>query len=130
MVLPPGALDADWDWGFVAFIAFPALLCQASSCALRRDLRHTVRVLVPALPRASYPKQLRLVEGTPHKLEPDRKTGARHPRGETERGRPGQRSRDGEDVVQVHRQRIVDLLTQHEGRGGRGREQDRVGVRK
>src|SRR2546426_3300265 len=116
--------------GLVALIV--ALGCPGAARSSARaggDRRHAKGVRVPALPRPRDPEELRLVEGTTDELEPDREIRPCRPRGEGERGRTGERGRDREDVVQVHRERVVHLLAELEGGRRRRREEDRVDAR-
>ncbi len=61
-----------------------------------------------------------LVEGAPHQLQPDRQAPGQ-PAGHREAGQGRQVAGDGEDVGQVHLQRVAGLLAQPEGRARRHR---------
>src|SRR4051794_21813055 len=83
------------------------------------------------LERVSSVEDLRFAERRPGNLETDRKLGAaavglREAGRNRDRGDPGKRHRHGEEVVQVHRQRVVGLRAELEGDRRRGRSDDEV----
>src|SRR5881394_1067500 len=63
-------------------------------------------------------EQARLAEMRSGELQPDRQAPGIEAARNGERGQPGERRRDGEDVAEVHLHRVLGLRTELE-RGGR-----------
>ena len=63
-------------------------------------------------------QQVGLAEHRPHELQADGQAPGRKAAGHRNAGNPAQVGGNGEDVRQVHGQRVIHLFPQTEGRGG------------
>src|ERR1700733_12008198 len=99
-------------------------LSAGSSCPPRLGKRHSARRL---LNRLAECEQRLLVERTADELQPERQAIARQACGRDKSWQTGHVDGHGEDVVEVHFDRIVRaLLTDPEGGGGGGGGQNRI----
>src|SRR5262249_57601745 len=73
-------------------------------------------------------EQRRLVEEPAQELASERQPRPREARGERQPGNAREVRGDGEDVGQVHLQRLADLLAELEGRRGDGRHREQIAL--
>src|SRR5579872_2689236 len=100
------------------------LLLNQPSCPPRLRKRHPPRRL---LDRLAEREQCLLVERPPNELQPKRQAFARQARGRDKSRQTRHVDGHGEDVVQVHFDRILRaFLADPERRGWRGRGQNRI----
>src|SRR5688572_21841494 len=92
----------------------------------RPPLRRAPDEVVLALERAADAKDRGLVERSPQDLQPHRELRTREATGDAHARDARQVAGDGEDVEQVHRQRVVHLLANLERGHGRCRRDDGV----
>ena len=116
---------ASWTW-----ISSP--ITASSSCASQPSTPSGLASKpIALLERVRGLQQLLLGEGRRRDLEADRQLraaafGLGQPGGDRDRRDPGQAHRHREEVVEVHRERVVGLLAEAEGDRGRGRGDDEV----
>ena len=99
-----------------------------SSSGALSEQRAVPGVLQQRLERRAHPVQPVVGLGRRQDLEPDRQAVVGQSRRQRHPGDAGQVRGDRRDVVQVHRQRVVELLAELERRGRRRRGDEHVGL--